>query len=65
MDAEKLLDELAGTELGGLLQERWIREILEDLRREPTWHPDDSEETRSAHREWLREVADYLEENYS
>ena len=64
MDAEKLLDELVASQLGDLIRERYIREILDDLRSEPRFHPDTTEEDREAERVWLREMADHLEENY-
>ena len=64
MDAEKLIDELVAGPLGDLIRERLLKEILDDLRAEPNWHPDDTEEIREGHRAWLREMADHLEENY-
>jgi hypothetical protein len=64
MDAEKLIDELVTGPLGDLVRERFMQEILDDLRAEQRFHPDDTEETREEHRAWLREMADYLEENY-
>ena len=64
MDAEKLIDELVSGPLGDLIRERYVQEILEDLRKEPTFHPDTTEEIREAERAWLREMADHLEENY-
>jgi hypothetical protein len=65
MDTEKLLQELVDSGLGDLIRERYLREILDEIRAEPTaWHSDDTEETKQADREWRREMADYLEENY-
>ena len=65
MDTEKLLQGLIGGDLGDLIRERYLREILDDLRAEPAcWHPDDTEETKQADRDWRKEVADHLEEHY-
>ena len=64
METEKLIDELVTGPLGDLIRERYMREILDDLRAEPRFHPDVTEADREAERAWLRDMADHLEENY-